>query len=727
MGEFTGETARFQIGHPELLGRLAMRESGEALLAAVVEWQDRYLWRHQKDAVGDCEARFNDTSKHRTIEFSHPDRLLHPGANERAIAPALIRSPTASGKTEMALSLCERYLAVNPDAKVLFLSHKKDINDKAKRDFQARFGANYTYASLDGRRKPTDRLGTDFTFATFQSMSQGRLEYPEDAFDFIVVDEAHHSRAYSYEQVIRYFKPLRLLGMTATPDRLDLLDIREIYGVEAYELSLARALYDKILAKMDYRVILDDIMLDNLTAPDVSKLAFKKLNRELFIPRRDEEIAEIIKQHMSEISDVKHLAFASSIEHANRMAALLPDAMTIHSKMTQRERDEAMELFHAGKITTLITVDMFNEGIDIPDANMVSFLRSTSSETIFYQQLGRGLRKADGKENVRVLDFVANSERLALLANLIYGISQLDTAGRLDKFAKVPAPRSPEVIRQEIRELADHGIAGFNFDEQTIDIMAAAVRRRELEGYKDRYRELASTRRGVVLYLSSLRRTQKGKLPSVWDINAAHRRFGGPTANQLAKPFGGNLRDLIHSVDYALNRLSPAAKSLNTMRTWRQNPVYDSLMEIIQRHRDTKLADVRKFGEPEDEEMNENYDDRVDFRVEGRPYEYSISYQILDGVLHFWRRPLGELNAEHFEIVEYEGKSTINSDLFMEGAGGVGEFFAGSVELKGEKIVELLVELNEITEKLAAARKLRDRWYHDEDLLPENINLQHAA
>lgn len=341
---------------------------------------------------------------------------------------ALIHMATGLGKTTVAAMDVKQFLSTKPDARMLFVAHQNEILKQARGRFQHILGDNRAYGMFTGEGR--QNKDADYVFASFQLLHTSRDAFQPDAFDYIVVDEGHHGKATTYEPSLLYFEPQFLLGMTATPDRRDLKEIREIFGEEVYSKPLDQALSERLLARPNYHVILDDIseLLSQGPKRSIKAKEYKQLNRTLFIPKRDEEIAEIITKKVEGIERPKIIAFCPSVEHANRMADLLPNAAALHSKQSKPDRRATMDRFINNGLSTVTTVDLFNEGIDVADANVVVFLRSTESEVIFQQQLGRGLRKVPGKDSVLVLDFVASCDRLLMIDRVLGAHADNDDA-----------------------------------------------------------------------------------------------------------------------------------------------------------------------------------------------------------------------------------------------------------------------------------------------------------
>lgn len=365
---------------------------------------------------------------------------------------ALVVKATGLGKTVVAAHDVKKYRESTGDTRAfLFLCHQNEISEQALATFKEVLGAGYELGYLNGRQK--DLHPVDGLFASFQSMYGWREEFNPEEFGCVVVDESHHSHAPTYHPTLTYFQPDFLIGYTATPDRADLQDIREIYGKEVFSLPIEEALARNLLTKVDYRFITDELQnLEVLNTP-IGKLSIRALNKQLFVPKRDEEIARIIAEHASSVKNPRIMIFCPSIEYCERMAQLMPSAVAVHSDLSKKELKKRLKAFRNGEISTVLTIDMFNEGIDIPEANIVVFLRSTSSRTIFLQQLGRGLRKTKGKRKVLVLDFVANCERLEMVQKLWRDVIDL-TPSNGNGTRKKPDAISIDAGRVEFTEVA---------------------------------------------------------------------------------------------------------------------------------------------------------------------------------------------------------------------------------------------------------------------------------
>lgn len=350
---------------------------------------------------------------------------------------ALVVMASGLGKTITSAMAAEQFFGNRAFGRTLILCHSEQILSQSKDKFKDYFGEEYSYGMYVGSERTMRQ--TDFLFATFQTMKEHRKEFCENAFSYVIVDEAHHSHACTYFPTIRYFQPEFLLGLTATPDRLDGQDIEEIYGAPVYELDFIEAMNRGLLTGCDYQLVLDDMSQEKLDEyiQSEEKTSIAQLNRTVFAPKRDEEIVRLIQQYSAEQKDPKTIIFCKSIEHARRIAKLMGDEATlVHNGQSGLMNDMALEAFRCSKNRTIISVQMLNEGIDVPDANIIVFLRNTISETIFYQQLGRGTRLSPGKDKVKVLDFVANCERIQTVLNLKQKVDQFKGHSINDNFTR---------------------------------------------------------------------------------------------------------------------------------------------------------------------------------------------------------------------------------------------------------------------------------------------------
>ena len=225
-----------------------------------------------------------------------------------------------------------------------------------------------------------------------------------------------------YRQLLSELAPRFVLGMTATPWRGDERRLEDIFGDSTYTVSIVEGMQLGYLAAVDYRMMVDTIDWDWVRNKLHSSMSIKELNRRLFIPERDEALVSKIRQHLDRMNDPRAVVFCRSIDHADSIARRLQAegfaVHAIHSRLDRFDTTKVLRDFRAGDVPIIVTVDMLNEGIDIPDVNLIAFLRVTHSRRIFVQQLGRGLRLSPEKSEVRVLDFVSDVRRIAAARGL---------------------------------------------------------------------------------------------------------------------------------------------------------------------------------------------------------------------------------------------------------------------------------------------------------------------
>lgn len=305
----------------------------------------------------------------------------------------LIISATGTGKTYLAALDVKNY---NPK-RFLFVAHREQILKKSLDSFHKVLGGDKktNYGILSGNTKNTD---AKYLFATVQTLSKAENlnQFKRDEFDYILIDEAHHVGSKIYGKLLDYFTPDFLLGMTATPERSDDKNIYELFDYNVpYEIRLQEALEEEMLVPFHY-IGVSDYTYNGEVIDDNTNLKY------LVSEERVKYVVEQSKYYGYD-GDVLHgLVFVSRKEEADEIAKLLtkngyPSQM-LSGEDSQEQREQAIEKLKNGELTYLVTVDIFNEGIDIPFINQVIMMRKTESVIVFVQQLGRGLRKAQGKE-----------------------------------------------------------------------------------------------------------------------------------------------------------------------------------------------------------------------------------------------------------------------------------------------------------------------------------------
>jgi superfamily II DNA or RNA helicase/HKD family nuclease len=338
----------------------------------------------------------------------------------RAVAIAA----TGTGKTFLAAFDAAQ---VNPK-RLLFVAHRDELLEGAIKTFATVFGSRKNFGKLTGVEKQTDR---PFIFSTIQTLSRENYLsiWDQDEFDYIVIDEFHHAQAESYLRVINHFSPNFLLGLTATPERMDGRDVLKLcnYNIVC-DLRLREALEIQLLAPFHYFGVADttvnyDKVQTNATGLYVEDKLVEKLNTEA----RVQHVISQIDRFGFSGKKLRVLGFCVNRDHAEFMAtrfnATGVNSVALTGLHTPKERQAKIEALEDADsdLKVIFTVDIFNEGIDIPSVNMLLFLRPTESSTIFIQQLGRGLRKFKGKEYVTVLDFIGNYQNSFMVPMALAG------------------------------------------------------------------------------------------------------------------------------------------------------------------------------------------------------------------------------------------------------------------------------------------------------------------
>lgn len=327
----------------------------------------------------------------------------------------LVVSATGTGKTMVAGFDFKRFYLQNKNSKMLFLAHRKEILNQSMQTFR-----NILRDQNFGELWVDNNIPKDYEhiFASIQTLnSNGNFKkFDEKYFDYIIIDESHHSSSETYLNILNYFEPKILLGLTATPERMDGVDILKYFDNRiASEIRLYDAINQKLLAPFHYFGVTDPVDLSHMKWKrgkyDVEELTnvFTKSNQRIQV------IVDSLNRYLNDIEDFKAIGFCVSIGHtefmANSFNKLGIKSIALHSKSSSEERNNAITALKRGDIKCIFTVDLFNEGVDIPEIDTVLFLRPTESLTVFMQQLGRGLRLSEGKDVLTVLDYVGQANK----------------------------------------------------------------------------------------------------------------------------------------------------------------------------------------------------------------------------------------------------------------------------------------------------------------------------
>ena len=336
---------------------------------------------------------------------------------------ALIIAATGSGKTYLSAFDVKNFKAKT----ILFLVHRENILIKAKQSFENILPEINSFGLYTGNKKEQDK---NYLFSTIQTMSSNFLEFSQDFFEYIIIDEAHHVTSPSYKKILEYFKPKFLLGLTATSNRMDGNSIYEVFDENiALDIRLNDALEHNLIVPFHYYGI-NDIQSIDYENVDLTKIDL--LAKLLSVNKRVDFIIDKMDFYSNSGNKRKVLGFCVSKEHCNFMSEEFNkkgiNSITLTSEETISKREESIKRLENenDSLEVIFTVDIFNEGIDIPSINMVLFLRPTNSPIVFVQQLGRGLRKYKNKEFLTVLDFIGNHKKAYLIALALVGNKMID-------------------------------------------------------------------------------------------------------------------------------------------------------------------------------------------------------------------------------------------------------------------------------------------------------------
>lgn len=393
------------------------------------------------------------------------DTVIEPNYLQREVLQALdyfrgkgwkkgiVVLPTGTGKTFLSA-----FDTLKCSGRILFIVHRLDILSQSKEAFEKIY-PNETLGLLTGEVKENIK-DSKVLFASKDSLRNPEIldDLSPNEFDYIIVDEVHHGQAPTYQSVLQYFQPnFFMLGLTATPDRMDRKDIFELFEYQkVYEYSLNDAIENGFLVPYTYYGLKDNIDYSNIRY-NGARYNVADLDRTLIIQDRNERILE---EYLTKGKGNKALGFCCSVKHANSMAKFFTEngvpAVSITSETENRE--QVIQDYRDNKFAVAFTVDLFNEGVDFPDLRVLLFLRPTESKTIFFQQLGRGLRLCGGKEGVVVIDFIGNYKKANNIRKFLSKGSKPkvnETTGRVEKIEYEYSPKCSVVFEAEVEEILD--------------------------------------------------------------------------------------------------------------------------------------------------------------------------------------------------------------------------------------------------------------------------------
>ena len=385
------------------------------------EWITSYSFTYKKN--------YKQSLQYQELDSENDTRIIKPNQmqkdaleqlrllREKGKQRGLIISATGTGKTYLGAFDVK---STNPK-KMLFLAHREQILEKSKESFSRIIGGKKTdYGLYTGNSR---NKNAKYVFATVQTLSKSNhlSLFDRDEFDYILIDEVHHAGAETYQKIMNYFQPKFYLGMTATPDRNDDFNVFKLFNYNiAYEIRLPQALEENMLCPFHYVGISDYTFKDNRINEAINSYNNEKGNH-----KNEQKIVEQLssQERVKYILDqTKYYGYSGDVLHGLIFCSGVAESVSLAKELTRQgspskalsgndsevKRRSVVKDLEKGIIKYIVTVDIFNEGIDIPCINQVVFLRNTNSNIVYIQQLGRGLRKSKGKEYVEILDFIGN-------------------------------------------------------------------------------------------------------------------------------------------------------------------------------------------------------------------------------------------------------------------------------------------------------------------------------
>lgn len=401
---------------------------------------------------------------------------------------SLIVLATGLGKTFVAAEAMRRINARKP-IRVLVLAHTNSLVYQLEKSFWPFLTAEQSTYIWNGYEHPDLSGGYDFVFACVDTVFESLQKNITYDFDAIIIDECHHAGSATYRKIIDFYNAGKvngpfLLGLTATPWRPDENDIKDFFGEPRISIDMVYGMKHGFLTNVDYRMYTDNIDWDSLKSLDGKLFSPRQINRTLFINQWDDAVVTELQKAWKEQQKPRAIVFCGTIDHAIKMrdrinalgfcnaAAIFTGSKDTPEEQPFYERNRIMCDFSDGLINVVCAVDVFNEGIDVPDVNIIVFQRVTHSRRIFIQQLGRGLRISDDKHKVIVLDFVSDIRRFAAGIDLKDRLSSHETM-RVDipnkvSFMKVGGedPKTERFLREWLDDVAS--IEGSNDDSSIL-------------------------------------------------------------------------------------------------------------------------------------------------------------------------------------------------------------------------------------------------------------------
>ena len=632
----------------------------------------------QQEAIQDFEAR-----EYQLDAFASLWEARESGADR-----GLIHLATGLGKTSVAVvdfaAFRHQYIEeTGMEPKALFVVHQNNILQQASERFEELL-PELSRSFYSNRQK--DLPKSSITFATFQTLSKRIGRLPADYFDYIIYDEAHHIEAETYKNVVEYNRPKFQLGLTATPERGDEKDITDHFGEALYTKTLPEAIAEGHLATVRYNIMQDEAV-KNAIKFKFEPTTVAEIQRLFEVEPRNEEIAYEIMDAQEKIKNefgvdtVKTIVFCADVQHADTIAQMM-NGKSYHSKL-EKQNPVTYDNFRFGNLETITTYNMFNEGVDIPDARLIVFLRTTDSKTIFEQQLGRGLRKNKRKQEVTILDFVGNVERLSHVKDLRSQVAAI----RNEQSKKNNGSDEKPGFEPTVKTMGSGEI--FDFDELSINLIEKITALRERINH-----DVPKTITGAAQLWRMNCGDEKPDSSTIQKMSAGGMFISMSSLSKL-----GGVRALQAELGFALR---PEVRSLEeAAELWRENfgeemPTTKSVTDASDKDLFVSLPFIQKIG------GLSNFKKLLGFEVLERPTVSS-----LEEAAELWRENFGEEEPTMLSIAE-----ATKAGLFVS-AGRINKL--GSVnELKQLLGFETGLKVNSLQE---AAELWRENFGEEEPTL----------
>lgn len=539
----------------------------------------------------------------------------------------LIISATGTGKTYLSAFDVRNF----SPKKMLFIVHREQILIKAMQDYRKILrGHEDDFGVLSGNSKD---VHAKYLFATIQTISRDGYfqQFAKDQFDYVLIDEVHKAGAESYLKIINYFTPKFLLGMTATPERTDRFNIYELFDYNiAYEIRLQAALEEEMLCPFHYFGVLD-YEKNGETIDDATELL------KLVSSERVKHIIEKITYYGYSGDHVRGLMFCSSREEVHELSTALNDenlkTIGLTGDNSQEEREEAIRKLNIGELEYILTVDIFNEGIDIPSLNQIVMLRKTQSSIIFIQQLGRGLRKHDSKDYVTIIDFIGNYKSNYLIPIALSGDQTLN---------------KDNVRRRTVNTEYIQGVSTINFEEIAKKKIFNAINNTNLSTVK--------TLRDAYLEMKN----RLGRIPTLIDFMMQNSidpevivNYSNNYYNFILK-----MKETIPSLtEYELSVLTMFSKEFLNGKRIHEILLIKTLLSDESISREAFIQKLKDFGTYIDEATIQSVENMV-----------SLKFHVQNDVKKYKFKPIIEIDNGHYQLNEEikEGLKNLNFKGFIE-------------------------------------------------------------